>query len=88
MNTGEPNQAGKAILEVIDNQINDNNPPQVKETFDRLRKMGISRKESKKYIACAFSVELFDVMKHGKEMDYDRYFTNLENLPEMPWQDE
>lgn len=88
MNNDDPNKAGEIILEVVENQINDNNPPQVKETFDRLRKMGFSRKESKEYIACAFSVELFDVMKYGKEMDYERYFTNLENLPEMPWEDE
>ncbi|WP_114326856.1 hypothetical protein [Candidatus Colwellia aromaticivorans] len=84
----DPEKAGEAVLEVIDNQINDNNPPQVKEAFDRLRKLGISRRESKKYIACAFSVELFDVMREGKEMDYDRYFANLKNLPEMPWEDE
>ena len=88
MNNGDPNKAGEAILEVVENQINDNDPPQVKEAFDRLRKMGISRKEAKKYIACTFSVELFDVMKHGKEMDYDRYFTNLKNLPEIPWENE
>jgi hypothetical protein len=88
MNSEDPNKAGEAILEVIDNQISNNNPPQVKAAFNRLRKMGVSRKEAKKYIACAFSVELFDVMKHEKEMDYDRYFTNLENLPEMPWEDE
>ena len=88
MYQGDPEKAREAILEVIENQLNDNKPPQVKEAFNRLRKMGISRKESKKYIACAFSVELFDVMKHKKEMDYDRYFTNLKNLPEMPWEDE
>ena len=88
MDSGDPNKAGEAILEAIENQINENDPPQVKETFNRLRKLGISRKESKKYIACAFSVELFDVMKEGKEMDYDRYFSNLNKLPELPWDDE
>jgi hypothetical protein len=80
-----PNMAGQAVLAAVENQINGNNPPQVKVAFKRLQKLGISSKEAKKYIACALSVELFDVMQHGKEMDYKRYFTHLENLPEMPW---
>ncbi|WP_220721342.1 hypothetical protein [Agarivorans litoreus] len=88
MNNDDPNKAGEAILEAVENQINDNDPPEVKIAFDRLRKLGISRRESKKYIACALSVEIFDVMKNEKEMDYDRYFANLKKLPELPWDDE
>ena len=76
------------MLEIVENQIQANDPPLVKETFNRLRKLGISRKESKKYIACALSVEIFEVMKHESEIDYERYFKNLENLPELPWDDE
>lgn len=85
---GDPSKASQTILEVVDNQINANNPPLVKKTFDRLRKLGISRRESKKYIACALSVEIFDVVKNSNEIDYDRYFANLQNLPDMPWDDE
>ena len=88
MNDGVPNKAGLAMLEIVENQIQANDPPLVKETFNRLRKLGISRKESKKYIACALSVEIFEVMKHESEIDYERYFKNLENLPELPWDDE
>lgn len=88
MNNGDPNKAGLAMLEVVENQIQANDPPLVKETFNRLRKLGISRKEAKKYIACALSVEIFEVMKNESEIDYDRYFKNLENLPELPWDDE
>lgn len=72
----------------MDNQINDNDPPRVKETLNRLRKLGISRRESKKHIACALSVEIFDVVRKSNEIDYDRYFENHRNLPEMPWDDE
>ena len=88
MDSGDPNKAGKIILEIVDNQINANDPPLVKKTFNRLRKLGISRKESKKYIACALSVEIFDVIKNSNEIDYDRYFTNLQILPEIPWDEE
>ena len=53
MSSEDPTKAGETMLQVVDNQINANDPPLVKETFNRLRKLGISRKESKKYIACA-----------------------------------
>ncbi|NQZ87799.1 MAG: hypothetical protein HRT54_09485 [Colwellia sp.] len=88
MDGEDPNKAGEIILEIVANQINANDPPLVKETFNRLRKLGISRKESKKYIACALSVEIFGVIKNSNEIDYDRYFANLQNLPEMPWDEE
>ncbi|WP_435274568.1 hypothetical protein ACMAZF_14935 [Psychrobium sp. nBUS_13] len=88
MSSEDPTKAGETMLQVVDNQINANDPPLVKETFNRLRKLGISRKESKKYIACALSVEIFDVVRNSNEIDYDRYFENLKNLPEMPWDDE
>ena len=88
MSNEDPTKAGETMLEVVDNQIDANDPPLVKETFNRLRKLGISRKESKKYIACALSVEIFDVVRNSNEIDYDRYFENLKKLPEMPWNDE
>ena len=41
----------KEILSVVDNQINQNNPPETKKTFERLVKSGISKTGAKKYIA-------------------------------------
>jgi hypothetical protein len=40
----------KAILEVVDNQIRDVNPPATKETFDRLVGDGIARDEARRLI--------------------------------------
>ena len=88
MDNSNPTKAGTAILEVVDNQLAANDPPKVKETFARLISLGISKQESKKYIACALSVEIFGAIKNDEEYNPKRYEQNLDNLPEMPWDDE
>ena len=87
MNRDTPNEAGEAILEVIENQLDANDPPKVRETLRRLMDDGIDRDEALKYIACALSVELFAVMKHSELFNSARYDANLDRLPEMPWDD-
>jgi hypothetical protein len=88
MNQSDPTKAGTAILEAVENQLKANEPPKVKETLNRLISLGISRQESKKYIACALSVEIFGAIKNLEAFNPQRYDQNLDNLPEMPWEDE
>lgn len=88
MNTGDPKKAGEAVLEAVENQLKANDPPKVRETLNRLMSGGINRDEALKYIACALSVEIFGVMKHSEQFNPTRYDTNLDRLPEMPWEDE
>ncbi|MBT0588177.1 hypothetical protein [Alteromonas oceanisediminis] len=88
MHHSDPPKAGAAILEAVENQLAANDPPKVKETFERLVSLGISKQESKKYIACALSVEIFGAIKNQEEYNPQRYEQNLDNLPEMPWEDE
>jgi hypothetical protein len=49
-----------AIMEVVENQLRDNDPPQTRQTFTRLIEAGHSQKEAKRLIACAVSAEIFD----------------------------
>jgi peroxiredoxin family protein len=77
-----------AIFEIIDNQIRDNDPPETKETLERLLSDGHAREEAIKLIGCALTAEVFDIMKHQKPFDQSRYADNLRKLPEMPWEDE
>ncbi len=88
MNTSDPSKAGGAIIEAVENQLKENNPPKVRKTLDRLLNLGISREEALKYISCALSVEIFGALKHSEEFSPERYNCNLENLPEMPWKEE
>ncbi|WP_300455417.1 hypothetical protein [Desulfobacula sp.] len=73
-----------AFLETLENQLADNDPPETKETLDRLIAEGISEDDSKLLIAQAICVEVFDIMKHQKEFNLDRYLKNLKRLPDEP----
>jgi len=88
MAAGNRERARAAILEVIENQIRGNDPPETRQTLDRLVSSGISRAEAKRLIACVLATELFDVMKSEKPYDNARYVGNLQRLPVLPWKDE
>ena len=73
-----------AFLEVVDNQLQANDPPETKQTLDRLIAQGISPEDAKIYIAQAVCVEVFNAMKHNKPSDQARYLRNLQRLPKEP----
>ena len=72
------------ILEAVNNQLADNDPPETKETLDRLVMDGMTEDDAKIYIAQAASIELFDILKNKKEFDLERYLKNLKQLPDEP----
>ena len=81
--------AGEAIVEAVENQIRDNDPPEVKQTLKRLMGLGESRENAIRYIASTLSVEIYEVMKHLTPFDEIRYTKNLKALPKLPFdQDE
>ncbi|HMA87564.1 MAG TPA: hypothetical protein VKP89_02340 [Burkholderiales bacterium] len=88
MVTGNREHARAVIFDVIENQIRNNDPPETRQTLDRLVGAGHSRAEAKRLIACVLATELFDVMKSEKPYDNARYVANLERLPELPWEEE
>ncbi len=73
-----------AFLEAVENQLRDNNPPQTRETLDRLIAEGISRDDAKDFIAQALVIEAWDVLRNQKVFDLKRYLRNLNNLPNEP----
>lgn len=78
--------AQAAIFEIIENQIRDNNPREVRQTFERLLCEGRTKEEAMKLIGCALTVEIVEIMKHQKPFNESRYVENLRKLPEMPWE--
>ena len=78
----------RAIFEVIDNQIEANDPPETRETFDRLLREGYSKIEARKLVGSVVVVEIYDTMKHSRPFDRERFVSNLKNLPKMPFDDE
>jgi hypothetical protein len=73
-----------AILQVVENQINSNDPPETKQTFNRLVSEGFSNKDAKELIGTVVVAEVFDVMKEGKPFNIERYVNALNKLPETP----
>jgi hypothetical protein len=73
------------IFEIINNQLRNNDPPETKATFDRLRKQGFDDFQTRQMIAQCLAVELFEVMKFGEPYNNARYIKNLIALPKEPF---
>ena len=78
----------KSILEVINTQIKDNDPPETKQAFDRLRGEGFSEEETLKLIGYVVASEVFTVLKENRRYDKDKYISALNALPKLPWEKE
>lgn len=83
MKSGE--KVRNMIYEVIQNQLDANDPPETKINFERLKSMGYSEFEARQHVAQCFAVELFDMMKYHKPYNRSRYIRNLNQLPKEPF---
>ncbi|MBO9592558.1 MAG: DUF1841 family protein [Niabella sp.] len=85
----EPNEnVRQEIFNIVNNQMTTNNPPETKETFNRLKKEGYNDFEARQLIGQCVAVELFEIMKHRKPFDEKRYISNLKQLPKAPFDEE
>ena len=84
---GDP-QLQAAIMKVVENQLRNNDPPQTRQTFERLLAAGHTEDEAKRLIACVVSAEIFDVLKRQEPFNLDRFVKALDRLPAMPWEEE
>jgi hypothetical protein len=73
-----------AFLEVVDNQLRDNDPPETKETLDRLKAEGYSAEDAKLLIAQAVVVEAYTIIKTKAPFNRERFVRNLMALPQEP----
>lgn len=70
----------KTVLEVVDNQLRDNNPPITRETLKRIMDEGAPESLAKEWIAAAMPGEIYDVMKDKVPFDEVSYARNLRAL--------
>ena len=73
-----------AILEVVDNQLQANDPPETRQTFDRLISQGYSEEEAKELIGYVVTSEIFDVLKKQEPFNPQRFAEALNELPKLP----
>jgi hypothetical protein len=81
MNETNP-ELGEKIIEVVQNQIQANDPPETKQTYERLLTEGHSDNEALRLIACALSSEMFQMMKEKKTFSEERFIKMLNALPQ------
>ena len=72
------------IFKIIQNQIDQNDPPLVRITYRRLLALHYDQAQAMQLIGYCLLIELYDVMKHKKKFNEARYILHLKNLPEKP----
>lgn len=75
----------KVITQVIGNQIREENPPETKETYDRLRREGHSAEEAYRLLGCVLIAEIYEVEREKRVFDRELYVERLKALPRLPW---
>jgi hypothetical protein len=88
MEKTEDQRLREAILEVINQQMKNNDPPETKLAFARLREEGFSEEETLKLIGYVVASEVFTVLKENRRYDKGKYISALNALPKLPWEKE
>ncbi|HUI67067.1 MAG TPA: DUF1841 family protein [Nitrospirota bacterium] len=73
-----------AILEVVENQLANNTPPETRQTYERLMREGRSEDDAKSLIGSVVAVEVFEVLKRQEPFNHERFVQALNRLPELP----
>lgn len=72
------------FLEVVENQLKENQPPETQRTLDRLLEEGFKEKVAKELLATCVATEMFQVISSNMPFDEKRYIENLHRLPDLP----
>ena len=67
----------RTLLEIVDNQIRDNDPPVTRKPFNRLINDGAPEAFAKERIAAVVSEEIYNVLKHHLPYNAERYSRKL-----------
>ncbi len=72
-------------MELVENQMRDNDPPETRQTYERLIAEGYTDDEARRLVASAVVVELFHIHRDRQPFDRPRFLWNLDRLPKMLW---
>ncbi len=76
------------FLDVVDEQLRENDPVEVRRHYDRLLRAGYAPPDARNLLASCLAVEMFDMMEENRMFDNERYQAHLERLPELPFKPE
>lgn len=72
------------FLQIVSNQLRLKKPPEVAQTFERLKQEGYPDADARALIAQCVAVEIFRTMKYNEAFNNERYVQNLYRLPDFP----
>ena len=76
----------KIILQIVENQLKDNDPPETNKTLQRLTRDGCEEDRAKELIGCVVTTVIYDVLKNERKYDRQKYVKALNKLPKLPWE--
>lgn len=72
------------LIQAIENQIESDNPPAAKATFNKLTLVGYEREETLNLMAHVLAVEIDAILEEDRPFDTQWYEAALRTLPELP----
>ncbi len=73
-----------SLMEMVNEQMAENDPPETRETVERLLAAGYSPEYARRMIGFLIVYELTEGMFHKTPFNQKRYIENLRRLPELP----
>ncbi len=75
------------LLEAVEQQIKSNDPPETRQTYERLINEGYDDDQIRQMISACMLVETYEVVRSKRPYDNQRYINMLKNLPAEPFTD-
>jgi Holliday junction resolvasome RuvABC DNA-binding subunit len=72
------------FVQKVENQLKNNDPVEVRQTFERLKALGYSETNAKYLIAQCVASEMNRAVEHDQRFDKTHYIQLLERLPQSP----
>ena len=76
--------AESTLIQAIENQIENDNPPAAKATFNKLTLVGYEREEILNLMAHVLAIEIDAILEQDRPFDTQWYEAALRALPELP----
>jgi len=75
-------------MDIVDNQLRDNTPPETRQTLERLVADGHTLEDARRLTGCVVSTEIYDILTRHLPFDETAYVAALQRLPILPWDEE
>jgi len=87
MSEPNPEAVRAALSEVVEHQMRDGDPPETKETYDRLIADGHVHDETMRLTSHVVLFEMNDCTREEQPFNKGRFVVALNALPELSWDD-